>query len=316
MNPPLSMMLFTVLAGAAQGLVVALFGVEAARPLGLAQPPDAMLLMGLGIVLVFGVLGLAAATFHLGHPLRAWRAAAMWRTSWLSREVVVLPAFLAAVLGWAWALVQKEAFLPPVLLAAAAAVLALLLFVCTGMIYAAIKAMHAWATPLTPLNFALLGLASGGTLACALAAAWHDVGAGSMLPSLAAWTLACTLLAAAGRIATLRRSLRGQMPTSLQSALGIRHPRIALMAPGTLAPGFNEREFEHGRSAAVLARVRGFAALAGFVLPAAAVAMPALRSPVPLALAFAVQIAGLLAERWHFFAEARHTQNLYTAGRR
>ena len=29
---------------------------------------------------------------------RAWRAAAMWRTSWLSREVIVLPVFMGLVL--------------------------------------------------------------------------------------------------------------------------------------------------------------------------------------------------------------------------
>jgi DMSO reductase anchor subunit len=29
------------------------------------------------------------------------------------------------------------------------------------------------------------------------------------------------------------------------------------------------------------------------------------------ALAVVVQFAGLLAERWYFFAEARHPQNLY-----
>jgi len=28
-------------------------------------------------------------------------------------------------------------------------------------------------------------------------------------------------------------------------------------------------------------------------------------------LAFAVQFAGLLAERWYFFAQANHPQNLY-----
>ncbi len=35
--------------------------------------------------------------FHLGHPERAWRSAAMWPTSWLSREVIVLPAFMGTV---------------------------------------------------------------------------------------------------------------------------------------------------------------------------------------------------------------------------
>jgi DMSO reductase anchor subunit len=30
-----------------------------------------------------------------------------------------------------------------------------------------------------------------------------------------------------------------------------------------------------------------------------------------LAAAFLVQFAGLVAERWHFFAQAGHPQNLY-----
>jgi DMSO reductase anchor subunit len=33
-----------------------------------------------------------------------------------------------------------------------------------------------------------------------------------------------------------------------------------------------------------------------------------------LVIAFVSQYAGLLAERWYFFAEARHPQNLYYQG--
>jgi DMSO reductase anchor subunit len=315
MNPPLSMLLFTVLAGAAQGLVVALFGVEAARALERAVAPDAMLLAGVGLAFGLGVCGLAAATFHLGHPLRAWRAVAMWRTSWLSREVIVLPAFLATLLVWGWTLAQKDPWFTTLLPAAGAALLALVLFLCTGMIYAAIKAMRAWATPLTPLNFCLLGMASGGLLASVLAALW----APGLLPALLGWSLVCLALGAIGRAASLRRSLQGTPAVTLQSALGIRHPKIVQMSEGTLGRPFNRREFEHGRSAATLARVRWAAAGAGFVLPAAglvlALVLPELRRPAGLAGLVAVHLGGLLAERWHFFAEARHTQNLYQQGR-
>ena len=38
--------------------------------------------------------------------------------------------------------------------------------------------------------------------------------------------------------------------------------------------------------------------------------MPKTRSPVA-ALAFVIQYAGLVAERWFFFAQANHPQNLY-----
>ncbi len=96
MHPPWSMIFFTTLAGAAQGLMLALVGIE----LGAASAcrrrrRSSFYIAGAAIVLLFGAIGLVAATFHLGHPLRAWRAAAMWRTSWLSREVIVLPAFMA-----------------------------------------------------------------------------------------------------------------------------------------------------------------------------------------------------------------------------
>jgi hypothetical protein len=38
--------------------------------------------------------GLVASFFHLGRPGARLARAAMWRTSWLSREVIVLPAFM------------------------------------------------------------------------------------------------------------------------------------------------------------------------------------------------------------------------------
>ena len=46
------------------------------------------------VALLLTGLGLLASFFHLGHPERAWRTAAMWRTSWLSREVIALPVFM------------------------------------------------------------------------------------------------------------------------------------------------------------------------------------------------------------------------------
>ena len=97
MNPAWSVVVFTAAAGAGQGLVVALAAATLARtPLnGAAFRTDA-----LGIALSLLVLGLASSFLHLGRPMRAWRAIMMWRTSWLSREVIVLPAFIALVAAW------------------------------------------------------------------------------------------------------------------------------------------------------------------------------------------------------------------------
>ena len=45
--------------------------------------------------LALGVSGLSLSTLHLGRKERAWRAALNWRRSWLSREVLGVPLFLA-----------------------------------------------------------------------------------------------------------------------------------------------------------------------------------------------------------------------------
>jgi sulfite dehydrogenase (quinone) subunit SoeC len=299
MNPPWSMILFTTLAGAAQGLLLALVGLDLTR----AAVPTLLYEAGAAIVLVMSAVGLAAATFHLGHPLRAWRAAAMWRTSWLSREIIALPAFMGLVSAWALA---HWAHLPTALPGLLASALALLLYLCTGMIYAGVKTMREWAHPITPLNFLVLGLASGLLLAASLAAAF----AASAAAPLARLALAATVIGAATRGWALRRNLGLAPKTTIQSAIGLRHPRIVQISQGTMAASFNTREFFHGRSDGFVRTLRWVAALLGFALPAAALAAGAVGA-TSLGALWALQWLGLMAERWSFFAEARHPQNLY-----
>ena len=137
MNPAWSVVFFTVLSGFGQGLAVCL----AVAVLAGALPAAGTFLTN-AIALSFGLLaiGLVASFFHLARPLRAWRAAAMWRTSWLSREVLVLPALMGVLALWWLALVTGRAGpTATVLLAAATIALSLLLWLCTGMIYAGIR---------------------------------------------------------------------------------------------------------------------------------------------------------------------------------
>ena len=81
---------------------------------------------------------------------------------------------------------------------------------------------------------------------------------------------------------------------------------------GTLGGSFGTREFFHGASPGLLPRLRWAVAAAAFVLPVGVLTGYGAHLPAPLALALAlVQWAGLLGERWLFFAEGRHPQNLY-----
>lgn len=307
MRPPWSMILFTILAGAGQGLLLLLVLLDFLHRSGTLQAPTLLFTAGAALVLLLSGGGLVAAIFHLGHPLRAWRAMAMWRTSWLSREVLVLPSFMAVVTLWgASQLVGWPAPMAGAVAGGVAAALALLLYVCTGMIYGAVKAIRAWATPLTPLNFALIGLASGALLVTALASAL----AAHLVPGLAAATVATTLLAAATRGATLWRNLELPAKTTLQTAIGMRHPRIRQISQGAMGGSFNTREFFHGKPEAFVQRMRWAAALLGFAVPAL-VLLVAAPTPALLSVLCLLQLPGLLAERWSFFAEGQHTQNLY-----
>ena len=306
MNPAWSVVFFTVLAGSGQGLAVAL---GAAVLLGALAPDSPFLLPGLAVAIGLLVAGLASSFLHLGHPLRAWRAAAMWRTSWLSREVVVLPAFVALLLLW-WGLAWRGG--PPGLLRwlpALAIAGALLLWLCTAMIYACIRFIQEWAHPFTVLNYVLIGLSSGLVLAAALAA---GRGEPPLAASLALPALLATAAAGLVRIASFRRNAALRPRSTLQSATGIRSPRLAQVGMGMSAGSFNTREFFHGLAEAALRRARLAALVLGFLLPLLlALAGWRTGSAAPWAAAVMVQAAGLLAERWVFFAQARHPQNLY-----
>ena len=91
----------------------------------------------------------------------------------------------------------------------------------------------------------------------------------------------------------------------MQSAIGIDHPRIEQKAQGAISGSFNTREFFHGRGPLALRNVKWFFLAAAFFAP------PLLLLAGWPAAAFAVQFCGLLAERWFFFAQANHPQNIY-----
>lgn len=299
MNPAVSVILFTTLAGASQGLFLALFAVDLS-----GLDAGRMIPVGAALCALLALGGLVASFFHLGHPERAWRAALMWRTSWLSREVIVLPVFILGVALWGSAHVWGWS--APLGWGLFTTVACILLFLCTAMIYGSIRFLQEWATPLTVLNYTLMGCASGWTLASVLAALM----APRWALALATGALCFTLAAAAGRWASLRRNARLKPRSSVQSAIGVNHAKVVQRSMGFGGGSYNTREFFHGKSAALLRSVKWWFLLLAFVLPALLLAGAPPTWPW-LALAFAVQYVGLLAERWFFFAQANHPQNIY-----
>jgi sulfite dehydrogenase (quinone) subunit SoeC len=320
MHPAFSVLFLTTLIGVGQGLFLALYTAQIYSLFGLLPSQSAgFYAAGSALTLAFLVLGLLASFFHLGRPMRAWRSAAQWRTSWLSREVIALPALmgLVALYGFAhFAGWQAPFFTLPgdhpvdatLLLGAAATIACFALFLCTGMIYACLRFLQEWHTPLTVINYTLLGGASGFLAATAYAAA----AAPGLVGFFGGWTGVITALAAAGRIASLVRNARLKPKSNPATAIGVRHPRIAQKSAGFLGGSFNTREFFHGRRHAFLRSVKWLFLALAFPVPLALLAAGMGAASQALLLgAFLLQYCGLIAERWFFFAQANHPQNLY-----
>jgi DMSO reductase anchor subunit len=323
MRPDFSVLFLTTLIGAGQGLFLALVAVQLFALFDLLPPREGHWFYAHGslLALAFLLAGLIASFFHLGRPERAWRSAARWRTSWLSREVLVLPALMAVVFlfgvthffGWKPAVARLTSDIAvdaTLLLGIVGTVLAFALFLCTAMIYACVPFLREWASPLTVLNYTLLGSASGFTLAAAFSA-WR---APDLTRFFVGWAIILTVLGCASRIASLVRNHRLKPGSTLETAIGIKHPRIVQKAMGFMGGSFNTREFFHGRAPVFLRSVKWLFLVGAFAIPLlllATVWSGALAGKAVLVTAFAVQYLGLLAERWYFFAQANHPQNLY-----
>ncbi|MEY2682548.1 MAG: hypothetical protein RIQ66_1109 [Pseudomonadota bacterium] len=301
MHPAFSVISFTTLLGAAQGLIFSL------ATLQIFDIPVPALPILLGIATALLVISLGASFFHLGHPERAWRAAAMWRTSWLSREVIVLPVFI--FLAGGWTILESTGhetrwILMPIIL------VSLLLWLCTAMIYACLKFIQEWAHPLTVMNYLGLGLASGLILLIGLLALLTDEA--QLTNQLHPWAIGATLIALILRQMSSIRNKSLKPKSSLQTATGIREPQLIQKSMGMSAGAFNTREFFHGQTALFLRHVKAIMWGLCFALPLVLLLLSVATGNSAFAiLAFPVQYLGLLAERWLFFAQARHPQNLY-----
>jgi DMSO reductase anchor subunit len=321
MHPAFSVIFLTTLIGAGQGLFLAMFTAQTYAAIQVLPPQDGTSFYGIGslIALVLLGAGVIASFFHLGHPERAWRAISQWRTSWLSREGIALPVFMFLVFiygvlhffGWSPNLFGASA--PPegeltFIVGIIATVACFALFICTGMIYACLKFLEEWHTALTPINYTLLGTASGFTLA----AAFSSYNAPELLTFFGGWAITLTIIAFIFRFASLIRNSRIKHQSNVKTAIGVRHSKIQQKAQGAMGGSFNTREFFHGMSLTFLRSIKWIFLVLVFPVPIILLAIAlAMNAPVLLVAAFVVQYIGLLAERWFFFAQAKHPQNLY-----
>jgi len=321
MHPAFSVIFLTTLIGAGQGLFLALFTAQSYAAVNFVtiENPHQFYAYGSVIVLVLLAGGLFSSFFHLGHPERAWRSAAQWRTSWLSREVIALPAFMFIVFvyaimhyfGWDPMIITTQEPLQGQLslyVGIIGTLLSFALFICTAMIYACIKFLQEWHSPLTVINYILLGTASGFTLATAYSAFM----APNLVTLFGTWATIITLTAFVSRAASLLRNARIKHKSTLQTAIGVRHTTIQQKSMGAMGGTFNTREYFHNAKMSLFKSMKWVFMVLVFLIPVVLLTAGIRETNSEILIsAFVVQYIGLIAERWFFFAQANHPQNLY-----
>ena len=299
MHPAPSIVFFTVLSGMGLGQMAVL---------GLGLGPDEGLFGWLACALALGLAGIGGlcSTGHLGRRDRAWRAFSQWRSSWLSREVCLMVAALSAFGLYAaiWCLGGVRLWG----LGLAASALSVATIYSTAMIYAQLKTIPRWSATPTAMLFLATGL-SGGLLATAAVAGLVGVAAQGLLTVLA-------LVITIGVVIWWQTSAAGASRTSrgstLESATGLGFMgRVrSFEAPHT---GSNyllkEMAYQIGRNHAF--ELRRIGAVLGLLLPLVFSVVALLIGDWLMVVAFVAHLAGMLALRWLFFAEAEHVQALY-----
>ena len=309
MHPAFSVIFFTSAAGAGYGL---LFLLGLLAPFGaLPQAPlFGRVAMGLSLGLV--TAGLLASTAHLGHPERAWRAISQWRSSWLSREgLASLATYVpAGFFAFGWAIFGTTGGIWGVfgLLSAVGAAVTL---VCTAMIYRSLKPIQRWANSWVLPNYLSLGFMTGALWLNAVLALF-----GALTPAFAWLALASVLVAVALKLQYWRYIETTRSLSTAESATGLGHlGKVRLFEAPHTEENYLLKEMGYRVARKHAAKLRRIALLAGFAAPAlltlATLALSGVAAFVAALGAALCASAGVLVERWLFFAEAKHTVTLY-----
>jgi sulfite dehydrogenase (quinone) subunit SoeC len=308
MHPALSVIFFTTATGAGYGLL-ALLGVSVA--FGAIGPDRWFGFVSLGLALALITAGLLSSTAHLGHPERAWRAFSQWRSSWLSREGVmsVLTYLPAAIFGIGWVILGHSG----IVVSAAgllAAVGALLTVFTTGMIYASLKPIAAWHSPFTAPGYIISSLMTGAVL-------FHLILRLFAEDARAAGIVAAVAIAVGWgwKVATWRHNDALSSETTLNSATGLKDGGVRSIEWPHTEENYVSKEMGYAVARKHAAKLRLFVQVFAFGVPLAAtlaaVAVGGVAGILATLVAVLSQAPGILAERWLFFAEAKHAVTLY-----
>lgn len=318
MNPAFSVLLFTTLSGTGFGLWFWL-----ALRIALGDRPEWFDGLGWALGLIAGgvlvAAGVIASLWHLGKPLRVWRAFSQWRSSWMSREGVF--AIAAFAVAGAMVLVQSVLIELPDdalalrLLAALLAPLCVAAVFSTAMIYASLVPIPAWRHRLVVPGYLLFAALGGGLLFGPFAGTTLDapnmVAAGVIVGAIALWLLKRRYW----RDLDAGVLDRDALPRTRADAVGLPGRDVSVFERPHTESNYLTREMGFVLARKHAKTLRAIAVVL-FALVPALCALPVWLLPhgdatALLWVAAAAFQAGAMVERWLFFAEAKHLVMLY-----
>ncbi|MEM7252225.1 MAG: DmsC/YnfH family molybdoenzyme membrane anchor subunit [Pseudomonadota bacterium] len=309
MHPSRDIIFFTTASGAGYGILfwLGIFAMMRALPTDRAFGVVAL-------VVAFGLIvaGLLASTRHLGHPERMLMAFSQWRSSWLSREGVLAmvtfgPAGLFA-LGWVVFENNRGLWAD---MGTLTAILAVATVFSTAMIYASLRAIPAWHSVWVPVNYLVLAGLTGAVFLNFVGVLFdtHQLMiARAAMPTILI-ALVCKLIYWA--IVDSKRVSTIGSATQLERIGAVRP-----LDPPHTTSNYLQREMGYKLDNKVGRALRFFVVIWTYLVPFFCVLVGRdVGSPawaLTLALVALVGVAaGVGAERWLFFAEAKHQSALY-----
>lgn len=287
MHPAPSVIIFTALSGLGFGMMVFL-------GLGFLDVSGWVAFIFVAIAYALAGGGLLSSLFHLGHPERFIKALRQWRSSWLSREgilsIVTMGVFGIYALMWIFMDTRIAA------LGSLAAALSLATTFTTSMIYAQMKSVPRWHTPMTSILYLLYGLAGGALLTTQVAiAGWLMLALA--LAQIITWVIGDGAFAKTG--------------SDMGTATGLGFlGKVRLLEKPHSGTNYLMSEMVHVVGRKHILKLRIIALALGSLIPA--VMLLALPAGHMIALVVVlIHLVGLFAQRWLFFAEAEHVVGLY-----
>ncbi|NPA33016.1 MAG: sulfur reductase subunit SreC [Aquificae bacterium] len=311
MHPPISLIFFFLTAGTSIGLFILTYFIEFLKLFGKGQglPKEVVLTSGMISLVLIGI-GAIGASFHLGHKLRAWKAVRRFNTSWLSREAVFSGAYGFTLLIY---LILKYYEVSPFLEHLFGIItwwLGVLSAYSTAMIYASNRFVLEWNTGITVIYYLLMYLMLGSSAFTIISYYYKLPYTGTFL----FLTFLFVLLGLGFRIAFNVRQFYIKRPT-LNDALNLPHNRpIRVVDKGSTTDNYCTTEFYYEKGKRVLPTFIPLAYLFTFVIPLFLLLYIYITGTLNAFLLWTIYISilvGSAIERWCFFVEGNHVQNLF-----